>query len=205
MVSFIIGGLPRPEYNTFVLFSGEANTVDRICQKLLSYARSEPGIPGSLHPAARKDTAHAARDKVKKPKDKPASSGTSGASSAAQEDCRNFAAGRCRNGDNCRFRHTQPPTAPASSAQQPSVSPPARHCSHCNKDGHTQETCFGLHPELLEKFRQDRAARDQAHFGSNSRSAPVSAQPVGQNGPTDSFRMFSWADSYQHQDCRPRW
>lgn len=26
------------------------------------------------------------------------------------------------------------------------------HCSHCNIDGHSNERCFTLHPELKEKF-----------------------------------------------------
>jgi hypothetical protein len=147
MVSFIIGGLPRPEYNTFVLFSGESNTVNRISQKLLSYARSEPAIPGSLHPSALKDKAHSTREHGKKG-DKGKKQGKDNVTTSPQEDCRNFAAGRCRFGDNCRFRHTQPPTAPAPSAQHPTAPTPTtvRQCSHCKKDGHTQESCFALHP-----------------------------------------------------------
>ncbi len=108
-ISFLIGGLPRPEYNNFGLFTQQSTpTFDEYVIKLLDYAHSEPVIPGSLHPSALRDTAHSAREQGKKGKGKQKGKGKGNRSNdAPTEDCRNFAAGRCKNhnGDKCPYRH----------------------------------------------------------------------------------------------------
>jgi hypothetical protein len=62
-ITFLVGGLPRPEYNNFVLFTQQtSNKFNDYVTRLLDYARSEPAIPGSLHPSALKDIAHSSRE-----------------------------------------------------------------------------------------------------------------------------------------------
>ena len=193
-ISYILGGLPKPEYNSFMLYSSSAKTVREYTTRLLEYARNEPSIPGSLHPQARmamSHHAHTARDKSKSDKGKGKGKGKGSDNSESQEDCRKFAAGKCRNGDNCPYRHTQPPIqTPAPTPQQAQ----SRKCGHCKKEGHTQETCFQLRPDLLAKFKQDRASHDQAN-AVPSAGPPGGAALSAMNRLPSSFELFSLADS----------
>ena len=190
-ISYILGGLPKPEYNNFMLFASSAKTASEYMSRLLEYARNEPSIPGSLHPQARRaiiQPAHSARDKFTYDKNKKKGKGKGNHGSSPKEDCRNFAEGRCRNGDKCPYRHAQPPTVPSNSTQK---SKQGRHCSHCNKDGHTEETCFQKYPDLAAKYKQDRA-RDQGQ-SSGGVIDPAHATKSESPGP---FRMFhNWSDS----------
>ena len=48
--------------------------------------------------------------------------------------------------------------------QQPLKTPNIqKYCSHCQKQFHTKEECFALHPELLETFRAKRARKTADH------------------------------------------
>jgi hypothetical protein len=38
------------------------------------------------------------------------------------------------------------------------------HCTHCNKGGHQEATCWTLHPELCPK--KDKKANEATHKGS---------------------------------------
>jgi hypothetical protein len=38
------------------------------------------------------------------------------------------------------------------------------HCTHCNKGGHQEATCWTLHPELCPK--KDKKANESTHKGS---------------------------------------
>jgi hypothetical protein len=201
-ISFLIGGLPRPEYNTFILFTSSARTIADYQARLMEYARNEPNIPGSLHPQAKRGPqhpAHSARDKFKDT-GKKGDKGKDNGSTKSQEDCRNFAAGRCRNGDKCPYRHAQLPTQLLSSAPSPKTKQ-ARHCTHCSKDGHSEDTCFQKFPELAAKFRQDRA-REKGHTAVQSGALPDPAHAT-QSGAPVSFRMFPYSDSAfaAYSDC----
>ncbi len=63
-----------------------------------------------------------------------------------------------------------------------------RACTHCNKEGHEEKTCFILHPEL-RRGRKKRSGR-----GGGSAPAANKATGSGNGNPPPPHRSGSWAE-----------
>ena len=114
---------------------------------LKKIAKNDQTLPGSTNPLAgrkRRDAAHAA---IRTPRNDTSSPVNT---SASEELCRNYAKGRCKFGDKCKYIH---PEKPAGNPQKE-----RRKCSHCNKPGHLEDKCWKKHPELKPHKKQESSA-----------------------------------------------
>ena len=145
-VHYLLQGLPSPDYAQFksTMQMFKIRTVDPLVEALRQFAIDEPLVLGSLHPKAIRDKVNATKDTRNKHK--------------KTQLCIKHSEGKCRQGNDCKYKHVDPPLSKDNRPRANSNSgtgkfiPPSRKiCTHCDRTGHLADACYLLHPSLAPK------------------------------------------------------
>ena len=128
-------GLPSDYAMVKFTITANNTTLADTYTSVAAFAATDPKLPGSTHPAARKQ---GRRDRASAASEQPPKS---------SELCKRFAeTGSCSYGEKCKWVHVKKPAAAPSSTQK-ATRDGAPDCAHCKKVGnwnrkpHTTENC----------------------------------------------------------------
>lgn len=130
-VYYLLKGLPvdyEAVKSTLRLPQPKPLSWDQHVHTLREFIANSPSIVGHTTRSKHRDSVFHTREEFKR--------------SPTQEICRDFAKGKCRRGNRCRYKHVNPP----------------RKCAHCGKTNHSEKDCWKKQRERKDKQREEEKA-----------------------------------------------
>ena len=174
---YLLKGLPS-EYQTAktaIKLPSNNMDFDQVKEYLRAFCDENKNVPGG----------HSAKSSRVYFTDQPSSTTTD----RSNEACRKFAQGRCKKGNDCRFRHANPPGGSSGTSGKSSsdtkcftcgkaghrASDCKEACSFCGKKGHGQAKCFSL--KKAAKAYQ-KAVQERTMTTTSAQATDTAAQPA---------------------------